>query len=220
MICAGGGYVEVNGETLMHKKMHIKVVENIIEYFQAHDIDYYIESNDGIFGSPGCINTILRQITKGLEENSKEYEDSKNNMNWFFKILDKYKNKQINYINVNKISFISNGHPYEDIYNTFKEDLEIYHSTVPQFGENSGEIGSKGINKSTAINYVIEYLNMNKNNTLAYGDGENDIDMFKCVNHGVAMENAKSELMKLAKEITYTAENDGIYFSFKKNNLI
>lgn len=220
MICAGGGYIEVNEEVLMHKKMSIKSVKSIIEYFEMHDIDYYIESNDGLFGSSGCIDAILRQVTKGLKENSSDFENAKKEIEWFFQIINKYKDKKINYNNINKISFISNGHPYEEVYNRFKEDLQIYHSTVPQFGENSGEIGISGINKSTAINYVIEYLNMDKSNTLAYGDGENDIDMFKCVNHGVAMENAKSELMKLAKEITYTAENDGIYFSFKKNNLI
>ncbi len=220
MICAGGGYIEVNEEVLMHKKMPIKAVKSIIEYFEKHNIDYYIESNDGLFGSPGCIDAILKQVTNGLKEYSSEFEDAKKEMEWFFQLLNKYKDKEVNYSNINKISFISNGHPYEEVYDTFKENLEIYHNTVPQFGENSGEIGTKGIRKSTAINYVIEYLNMNKSDTLAYGDGENDIDMFKCVNYGVAMENAKPELIKVSKEITYTAENDGVYFSFKKNNLI
>ncbi|ASW43291.1 Cof-type HAD-IIB family hydrolase [Clostridium isatidis] len=220
MICAGGGYIEINEEVLFHKKMPIETVKEIIEYFNLHNIDYYIESNDGIFGSSGCINAIIRQVTKGFEENSSEYEKAKNEMNWFFKILNQYKDKEINYNNINKISFISNGHPYEEVYNTFKRELEIYHSTVPQFGENSGEIGIKGINKAKAIDYVIKYLNIDKSDTLAYGDGENDIDMFKSVNHGVAMENARPNLIKVAKEITYTAESNGIYLSFKKNNLI
>ncbi|MDU5108938.1 MAG: HAD family hydrolase [Clostridium sp.] len=220
MICAGGGYIEINNEIVIHEKMPAKHVVSLLEYFDNHYIAYYIESNDGLFGSKNCRDVILAQATKGLEKNSKEYNEAKNEMNWFCEILDKYHNKSVDYNNVNKVSFISNGHPYEDIFDEFKEELEVYRNTVPQFGRDSGEVGIKGINKSTAINCVIEYLNIDRINTLAYGDGENDISMFKTVNHCVAMRNAKPELIKIAKEVTYEAGNDGIYSSFKKNNLI
>lgn len=220
MICAGGGYVEVNGETLMHKKMPQELVISLIEYFNKHNIAYYIESNDGLFGSKNCKETIWGQVTNGLKEDSQAYEEAKEEIKWFNEILDKHKDKQIDYNNVNKISFISNGHPYEEVFNTFNKDLELYHNTVPQFGPESGEIGIKGINKYTAIEQVMSHLNIDKINTLAYGDGENDIEMFRCVNYGVAMENAKPKLLKIADEVTYSASNDGIYFSFKKNNLI
>ncbi|GAA0086485.1 Cof-type HAD-IIB family hydrolase [Clostridium sp. CTA-7] len=220
MICAGGGYVEVDGETLMHRKMPEEFVIRLIEYFNKYDIAYYIESNDGLFGSLNCKDAILGQVTNGLNENSKAYEEAIEEIKWFNEILDKHKDKQIDYNNVNKISFISNGHPYEDVFNTFNKDLELYHNTVPQFGPESGEVGIKGISKYTAIKFVIDYLNIDKSNTLAYGDGENDIEMFRCVSHGVAMENAKPKLLEIADEVTYSASNDGIYFSFKKNNLI
>ena len=220
IICAGGGYVEIDGQTLMHKKMPKELVIRLIEYFNKYNIAYYIESNDGLFGSENCKETILGQVTNGLMKNSKAYEEAKSEITWFSEILDKYKDKQIDYNNINKVSFISNCHPYKDVFNTFKEDLELYRNTVPQFGPESGEIGIKGITKSTAIKYVIEHLNIDEINTLAYGDGENDIEMFRCVNHGVAMENAKPKLLKIADEVTYSASNDGIYFSFKKNNLI
>lgn len=220
MICAGGGYIEINGETLMHKKMPKEIVVRLIEYFEKHNIAYYIESNDGLFGSENCKETILGQVTAGIEENSKEHEEAKNEISWFFEVLDNSKDKKVDYNNVNKISFISKDYPYEEVFNTFNEELEIYHNTVPQFGHNSGEVGIKGINKYTAIEQVMNHLNIEKINTLAYGDGENDIEMFRCVNYGVAMENAKPKLLKIADEVTHTASNDGIYFSFKKNNLI
>lgn len=220
MICAGGGYVEIDGETLMHKKMPEELVIKLIDYFEKHNIAYYIESNDGLFGSKNCKETILEKVTSGILKNSKGYEDAKEDIKWFFEVLDKCKGKKIDYNNVNKISFISNGHPYEEVFNTFNEELELYRNTVPQFGSESGEIGIKGINKYTAIEQVMGHLSIDKINTLAYGDGENDIEMFRCVNYGVAMENAKPKLLKVADEVTYTASNDGIYFSFKKNNLI
>lgn len=54
----------------------------------------------------------------------------------------------------------------------------------------------------------------------AYGNGLNDMTMFKTVDHAVAMSGGHPMLMKLADEITDTPENDGILKSFKINSII
>ncbi|WP_343206557.1 HAD hydrolase family protein [Bacillus sp. B15-48] len=111
-------------------------------------------------------------------------------------------------------------HPFVQIDNQFKNKFEIYRTTVPQFGPESGEIAVKDVNKSTAVQFVLQYLEKDKTNTMAYGDGNNDLKMFEAVAYGVAMENASEELKKVAKEITPIAEEDGIFKSFKVNGLI
>jgi hydroxymethylpyrimidine pyrophosphatase-like HAD family hydrolase len=78
----------------------------------------------------------------------------------------------------------------------------------------------KDVNKLTAIEFVLQYLNEDKTNTMAYGDGNNDIKIFEAVAYGVAMENASQELKRVSKEITSNAEEDGILKSFKLNGLI
>ena len=89
-----------------------------------------------------------------------------------------------------------------------------------RFGKNSGEIAVKGIDKAQAVQFVLKELNISKQNTMAYGDGDNDIKMFEAVNYGVAMENATINLKRIAKEITSRAEDDGIFLSFQRNQLI
>ncbi|MDZ5016986.1 HAD hydrolase family protein, partial [Clostridium perfringens] len=54
--------------------------------------------------------------------------------------------------------------------------------------------------KGYAINKLIEILNIDRKDTYAFGDGVNDIEMFKIVNKGIAMEGAKDELLKHAWE--------------------
>ncbi|WP_428910587.1 hypothetical protein [Niallia sp. Krafla_26] len=57
---------------------------------------------------------------------------------------------------MNKISFISNKDlPFEQINNRFQDKFEIYRTTVPQFGPESGEIAVKDVNKFTAIEFVL-----------------------------------------------------------------
>ena len=53
-------------------------------------------------------------------------------------------------------------------------------------------------------------------NTYAFGDGINDVEMLQLVQHGIAMGNAIDELKKVASEITDTVDHDGIAKTFEK----
>lgn len=64
----------------------------------------------------------------------------------------------------------------------------------------------KGFSKKDGIEAVIEYYKYDQNNTYAIGDGDNDVGMFKCVEHSIAMgngtEKAKANAKYLADDIT------------------
>lgn len=53
------------------------------------------------------------------------------------------------------------------------------------------------ISKSLAINKVLHYFGFDKSEAIAFGDGENDIDMLESVALGIAMENGNDELKRL-----------------------
>jgi Cof subfamily protein (haloacid dehalogenase superfamily) len=221
VIGAGGGHIEIGGKVVHHQTMAQDSVLEIIDYFDKNNIGYYIESNEGLFGSDNCIEAIRSRVTEGYPINSEAYLNAVAEFNWFYKLLDMYKTRKIDYSKVNKISFISNkDHPFVLIDNRFNNKFEIYRTTVAQFGSESGEIALKDVNKFSAIEFVLRYLVKDKRNTIAYGDGNNDIKMFEAVAYGVAMENASEELKKVSREITSKAEEDGIFKSFKLNGLI
>lgn len=220
IIGAGGGYIEIDAEVLSHKRMPKQAVLAITAYFDQHNIGYYLESNDGLFGSANCVESIRVQVTQGVATDSAEYETLMGEFNWFYEILAQSVGQPIDYANVNKISFISNGHPFSAVNEKFRADFEMHHTTVPQFGPESGEISVKGIDKQVAIVETLAHLGLTKEDAIAYGDGNNDIAMFAAVGHKVAMENATDQLKALADEITAIAEDDGIYQSFLKNKLI
>lgn len=65
------------------------------------------------------------------------------------------------------------------------------------------DITPKGISKSAALTVLGNYLNVNKSEIMAVGDGLNDLDMIKDTGYGVAVANAYDELKQVAK---YTTE--------------
>lgn len=85
------------------------------------------------------------------------------------------------------------------------------------------EIFSKGVSKYNAISIISKLENIPNQNTIAFGDGLNDIDMISKCGIGVAMENALPEVKEVSNYITISHNNDGvIYFLkeyLKENNL-
>lgn len=66
--------------------------------------------------------------------------------------------------------------------------------------------GGKGI----AVQKILEHYNYTKEESMAFGDGGNDIEMLQAVGCGIAMGNAKEEVKEIADYITDSVENDGI----------
>ncbi len=98
--------------------------------------------------------------------------------------------------------------------NTNFSDVIIGYRSKPTYLE----IAPKNISKKTAIQFLIEqeYPNCTLENTIAFGDNYNDIEMLQSVNIGVAVKNSKNEVIAIADEITESNINDGVAIFLEK----
>ncbi|HCM89741.1 MULTISPECIES: Cof-type HAD-IIB family hydrolase [Vagococcus] len=216
IIGAGGGYIVIDEQVVSHKRLPKEAVLEIINFFGKHDVGYYLESNDGLFGSENCERKIKEEVKKISDKDGTSFDEMSVKMQWFFDLTNNYDNDQVDHGNVNKISFINNTIPFKEIDAKFGEEFHMYHSTVHLFGPESGEIAVKGIDKQNAVNFVLNYLNLTKDDAIAFGDGDNDLAMFEAVGYKIAMANATDNLKAVADEITADADEDGIAFSLEQ----
>ncbi|WGL61085.1 Cof-type HAD-IIB family hydrolase [Pigmentibacter sp. JX0631] len=72
------------------------------------------------------------------------------------------------------------------------------------------EIGSPNVNKGTAMHIVCKYLGINIKDVIAFGDGENDVEMLEQAGLGVAMANADIHALKIAKAKALSNDEDGV----------
>lgn len=82
------------------------------------------------------------------------------------------------------------------------------------------DIYSLNHNKAVGIQKLLEYLNISKDEAIAFGDGHNDAEMVSYVGLGVAMGNAMDKVKKAAKYITSDIDDNGIYNALKHFNVI
>lgn len=80
------------------------------------------------------------------------------------------------------------------------------------------EINDKAANKGTALRDLAKLCEVDLEETIAIGDGPNDLPMFAAAGLSVAMANAPDEIRQMADEVAGHVESDGIV-SFLENRL-
>lgn len=78
------------------------------------------------------------------------------------------------------------------------------------------EFTAKGIDKVNALNEVLAPMGIRPEDTISFGDGQNDLSIIKFAGIGVAMGNAVEELKNAADEITLSNDEDGIAVFLEK----
>jgi Cof subfamily protein (haloacid dehalogenase superfamily) len=107
-----------------------------------------------------------------------------------------------------------------------EEDQEEYYKKTHtwfdfiRWHKYSMDVIPHGGSKAKGIEVLLERLNIPRENSYAFGDGINDLEMLEYVGTGIAMGNGKKEAKEMADFVTKDVSDDGIYYGLKKLGLI
>ncbi|MEK3877648.1 HAD family hydrolase [Paenibacillus sp. FSL M7-0420] len=219
LIGAAGGYVESRGEMLYHKKVTPEDAKHLIDYFNANGVDFILESNTALHGSRHLQPHLERRIYGDLLNDPEAQERKRLSPHPYIATLT-YGDEELYLDDVNKVCFLESSLPFDQIQEELQDRFTAIQCSIPIFGENSGELMMPGVHKASAIADVLHHLNIPLENSMAIGDGLNDMEMLEYVQVGVAMGNAREPLKAIADDITDSIENDGLYNCFLKYGLI
>lgn len=88
---------------------------------------------------------------------------------------------------------------------------DVRNAKITAWWDKAVDIIPSDSGKGAAVEKILEYYHLDKSEALAFGDGNNDIDMLQAVGTGVAMENASHRLKEIADDICGHVAEDGIY---------
>lgn len=92
----------------------------------------------------------------------------------------------------------------------FIEDMGEDFDIIVHVRENLVEINPAGHSKATGIQKVCEIFDIPMENTYAFGDSANDVEMLQFVAHGIAMGNGTRDAKEAAEYVTTEINADGI----------
>lgn len=196
-VLANGAHVMINNETIHSNPIDKTFIKGLVESLDTQGIEYILVDHEHIY----------------VKETTNEINDFYDKIGILSK--DFIRDYNIDDLNIHKAEIII---PNENVLNHCKEFVNAH----PDYGYFNSIHGShfelfyKENTKAAGILKALEYLNIPIENTYAFGDGDNDIEMLSLVSCGIAMGNASDEVKKYANEITDTVINDGVAAGIKK----
>lgn len=87
----------------------------------------------------------------------------------------------------------------------------VRHAQITYWWDRAVDIIPADSGKGNGIRKILSHYHIDRSEALAFGDGNNDIEMLEAVGTGVAMGNASDSVKKAADEICGPVADDGIY---------
>ena len=110
---------------------------------------------------------------------------------------------------IQKIQFLTTDFPLKQtIWNRLTERFPqlAVSSAIPE----NVEINQARANKGEALMALAEHLGLEREQTMAFGDGINDLSMIRAAGVGVAMANSAEEVLQAADRVTASCDEDGV----------
>ncbi len=78
--------------------------------------------------------------------------------------------------------------------------------SLPQFLE----FAAAGVTKGSGLEFLSERLGFTRDETISFGDGENDVELIEWAGYGIAVENAHARVKALADWVCPPAADEGV----------
>ena len=216
IIASAGSYIEIDNKVIHSVYFNKLLVDKISKVFDENNIYYNYECTDVTYMSKKMVELFIGGVN--FESGNIELEKMMKEEFKKFSIQDLslYNNQDIH-----KICFIATDqNDVERAKKQLGDDVNMVIHDIFDATTINGELISKVDNKATAIKQVIDYLRIDKKDTIAVGDSMNDYEMINFVECGIAMGNACKELKEVASRVCRSVDEDGIYYEFIELGLI
>ena len=216
IIASAGSYIEIDNKVIHSVYFNKLLVDKISKVFDENNIYYNYECTDVTYMSKKMVELFIGGVN--FESGNIELEKMMQEEFKKFSIQDLslYNNQDIH-----KICFIATDqNDVERAKKQLGDDVNMVIHDIFDATTINGELISKVDNKATAIKQVIDYLGIDKKDTIAFGDSMNDYEMIHFVECGIAMGNACKELKEVASRVCRSVDEDGIYYEFIELGLI
>lgn len=197
IVSANGTFSAENGVELFSHLMDKKVVDKLIDD---------IRKIDGIV-------PIISGKAYDYTDNKQVYDIiSKPPMNFKVKLVDDLHNVD-DTLKVTTVIHGDNPPSYyrDEILRVISDDCYVVTS-----GESCLDIGTKGINKGTGLAHLQEKFNVSPEETMVFGDEQNDVEMFGQAYYSYAMEGASEDIKKQARFVAPSNSVNGVSTTIKE----
>lgn len=201
-IASNGAYAEIDNKVLFNETLDNKELKILLDFLEENNVVYMLEGQE--------YNYVLDINNEKISKLIKEANLNKDN---FREDWDKET------VQVSKIIAVAyDNKSFDLVCERFKKEGYAFMSNLSNGG--LFEIYKAKYTKGYGVEHLLKLLDISKENAYAFGDGENDIEMFQAVKYGIAMGGYHEKLEQYAYDFTEDVENEGIEKGLIKLGLV
>ena len=170
------------------------VITKVVDFCDQRSLSVVAYSGDDIYRKEKCVETDKIETIEKLKPI--DYSVG----------LDKLYNDQIK---VHKMILMTTDEIIAEIRPLLQTELQGI-ASITQAVPGMLEVLPFGSSKGDGVLKLLNHIGVSPENTAAFGDGENDIEMFQSVRYGIAVDNAKPLLKKAARYLTDSNADLGV----------
>lgn len=211
IVCSAGANVRRGGEIVWRGAMDPERVRDMVEFFRKHELSYFLQAESGIYAEQYCVDNIkdaFASVGFSPEMVKEAFGETT--------LLEHPEETPY----IEKCCYFQS--PLEA--SVVQEALGPYYQVVDSSYKVTrfcdGEICKEGCNKATGMQHYLEAAGIPHEDSIAFGDGPNDMEMVEYAAIGVAMGNGTDQLKAVADRICAPIDQEGLATEFKALGLI
>ena len=213
-ICSAGGYVLCDGQVLVDLPMEPEQCSGLSAVLEQHGVDYTLESRDETFAGPKM--TARWKFTADAPDKPLNSEAAR----WRKAMQDGMSLTPLSRYDgqpIYKIVYIAEHlHDLDEAKRLYQDQFVFCESNLDTMDDGmvNGELINRKFDKGTGIRAICRHLGHPQEDTIGFGDSDNDLQMTQAAGISVCMGNGSERLKQLCDRIAPTVYEDGLAREF------
>lgn len=215
VIGSAGGYIECGGKVIYDCPMTEEQRIRAMNTLQENGVFRTVECKDGSYTDEGFKEFLRTHAEEGGNSELLRWrEQIEKSLN--IRPMEEYHGQP-----VYKMVIMSESEERLEIpRKVLEKDFNFCIQAPDKFGFINGEVINRQFHKGKGVERVCEYLNIPVEDTVAFGDSMNDLEMMETAGLSICMANGSQKLKEIADYVCPSVKEDGVYQAMEKFGLM
>ncbi|MFF2243415.1 HAD-IIB family hydrolase [Arthrobacter sp. NPDC058130] len=214
LVASAGAYVKAAGTVLVDRRFPADLAARAVRALDAHDAVYILEAQEALHAPPAALERLRAILDAHFSQSPEGPVGAADIFDAVRSTLDSAA------VQFAKISVFDSPVSMEHLVQEIGGDIAVVANSVADEGRHAGELYQQGISKADGVAAVIAHLGIAREDTIAVGDGANDLEMIAYAGVGVAIEGSAPELVAIADRTAARPREEGLLAAFAELGLI
>lgn len=211
MVASSGAYAMAEGKCIVQHCFPHDYIAFLADYFTRSRTPYCVQTENTLMLEQWSADAIVSHYAKDGIDRSKI-----GSLFGMTKIVDNICDLTV----AEKLIYYGASKGLDGVAADLGDRFSVVRYSFGNAGDRCGEVTDSRYTKATGMAEILRFFGAPQSDTIAVGDGDNDLEMMEYAAYGVAMGNATPALKAAVDMVTDDINADGLYNAFKSLGII